>query len=186
MYLIVGLGNPGKEYEKTRHNVGFMVVDYLARALGIAALKEKHKLKALMAEIKVGGHKVIFAEPLTYMNRSGEAVSEIVQWYKIPKDHIILVSDDVDLKLGQLRIRKKGAAGGHKGLESVIQHLKTADFTRLRIGVGRGQAETADYVLGNFPKPELLLIDDAIVRAADAIIHIVYNGADSAMNKFNG
>ena len=184
--MIVGLGNPGKEYEKTRHNVGFMVVDYLARALGINALKEKHKFKALLAEIKIGDHKVIFAEPLTYMNRSGEAVSEIVQWHKIPKNHLILVSDDVDLKLGQLRIRKKGAAGGHKGLESVIQYLKTSDFTRLRIGVGRGQNETADYVLGNFPAAELPLIDETIVQAAEAIIHIIYNGTDSAMNKFNG
>lgn len=183
MYLIAGLGNHGKEYEKTRHNVGFMVIDQLAKTLHIDALKKKHK--AMLAETKIGDHKVILAEPQTFMNLSGEAVAEIAQWYKIPKERIVVISDDVDLETGRIRIRKKGTSGGHKGLDSIIQHLKTTEFTRIRIGVGRGQTETADYVLSNFTKEELPAIGEAIVAAADAAAYLLEHGADAAMNNYN-
>ena len=184
MFLIVGLGNPGKKYSKTRHNVGFMVVDNLVKDMGITTLQGKHK--ALFAQTTLYDHKILLAEPQTFMNLSGESVSEIASWYKIATDHIVVVYDDVDLEPGSIRIREKGSSGGHKGMESIISHVRSMDFPRVRIGIGKDSSiETADYVLSKFTKEELILIDDAISSASDAIKCIIAEGTSAAMNKYN-
>jgi PTH1 family peptidyl-tRNA hydrolase len=186
MYIIVGLGNPGREYENTRHNVGFMTLDQLAKAGGIDILEKKHK--ALIGKGMIDGKKVVLAKPMTYMNLSGESVRELVDFYKIDETaELIVISDDVSLPPGQLRVRKKGSAGGHNGLKNIILHLGHDQFIRLRMGVGEKPAayDMKDYVLGHFTGDDKKLIDEAAKRGADCIRMIMDQGPDAAMNSFN-
>lgn len=185
MYLIIGLGNPGEEYENTRHNLGFKVIEELARRWEISALKSKHH--AFIGEANVGGHKVILVQPQTFMNNSGAAARGLLEWYKINPDHLTVIYDDVDLEVGQIRVREKGAAGGHHGMESVIASLGTSSFARVRIGIGRESltADVTDYVLQKVPPSQREALDAAIITAADAAEEIIGSGLAAAMNKFN-
>lgn len=185
MYLIAGLGNPTREYEKTRHNVGFEAIDILADKAGTTVTEKKHK--ALYGKGYIGGQKVILAKPQTYMNLSGESIREIADFYKIEPENIIILCDDINLSEGQLRIRLKGSAGGHNGLKNIISHLGTQEFTRIRIGVGekpRGM-DLADYVLGRFPKEQQAVMEEAYRDAAEAACMMIEDGADAAMNHYN-
>ena len=185
MYLIAGLGNPTREYEKTRHNVGFEAIDILADKAGTTVTEKKHK--ALYGKGYIGGQKVILAKPQTYMNLSGESIREIADFYKIEPENIIILSDDINLSEGQLRIRLKGSAGGHNGLKNIISHLGTQEFPRIRIGVGekpRGM-DLADYVLGRFPKEQQAVMEEAYRDAAEAACMMIEDGADAAMNHYN-
>lgn len=186
MYLIVGLGNPGREYENTRHNAGYMVVDALAEKCSIDVLEKKHK--ALIGKGVVAGQKCILMKPLTYMNLSGESVMDACQYYKIdPTQELIVISDDISLEVGKLRIRKKGSAGGHNGLKNIIAHFGHDTFMRLKVGVGNKppRMDLADYVLGHFTKEERTLMEEAAGRGAKAIQAILTEGPDKAMNLFN-
>lgn len=180
MFLIVGLGNPGPEYEDTRHNLGFKVVDELASRLGIASLKSKHH--SFIGEGKIGDHRVILAEPQTFMNSSGPAVRGILAWYKLDIKDLILVYDDVDLEVGQIRVREKGSAAGHHGVESVIASLGTAEFARVRIGIGRESltADVTDYVLQKIPPAQRETLSAAVLTAADAVEEIITHGPVAA------
>jgi PTH1 family peptidyl-tRNA hydrolase len=185
MFLIVGLGNPGLEYADTRHNLGFKVIDELAKRLNLSSFK--NKCSALIAEGKLADHKVILAAPQTFMNNSGQAVRELAGWYKVPAAKVIVIYDDVDLEVGQLRVREKGNAGGHHGVESLIAHLGTTDFPRVRLGIGREEmtGDVAEYVLRKVPPAQRLQLEEAVILAADAVEAIVANGVAAAMNKFN-
>lgn len=186
MYIIVGLGNPGREYQNTRHNIGFDVIDRLAAREGISVLEKKHK--ALIGKGLVAGQKCILAKPQTYMNLSGESLRELMDYYKIdPTWELIVISDDVSLPVGMLRVRRKGSSGGHNGLKNIILHLGHDEFIRLRMGVGEKPSgyDLADYVLGHFSGEERKVMDEAAERAADAICKIMRDGADSAMNEYN-
>lgn len=186
MYLIVGLGNPGSKYAKNRHNIGFRVVESLADSNGIKMDTDKHK--GLIGKGAIEGEKVILAKPLTYMNLSGECVRAVADFYKIPMENVIVVFDDISLDVGKLRIRKKGSAGGHNGIKSIISHLGGESFPRLKFGVGDKPSgmDLADYVLGNFSSADEQILKDAIVRACDAVRCMISEGPDSAMNKYNG
>lgn len=186
MYIIVGLGNFAKEYTNTRHNVGFEVIDRLAGQESISVLEMKHK--AAVGRGIIAGQKCILAKPLTYMNLSGECVRELVDYYKADETaELIVISDDICLDVGQLRIRKKGSAGGHNGLKNIIAHLGHDVFVRIRVGVGEKPQgwDLADYVLGHFSKEERKLMDESVSRAADGVRMILSRGADAAMNEFN-
>lgn len=186
MYLIVGLGNPGREYENTRHNAGYMVVDALAEKCGMDVLEKKHK--ALIGKGIVAGQKCILMKPLTYMNLSGESVIDACHYYKIdPTMELIVISDDISLDVGKLRIRKKGSAGGHNGLKNIIAHFGNDTFMRLKVGVGNKppRMDLADYVLGRFTEDERELMREAAKRGAQAIEAILTEGPDKAMNLFN-
>lgn len=186
MYLIVGLGNPGSEYENTRHNIGFDVIETLAKQENISVLEKKHK--AMIGKGQIAGEKVILAKPMTFMNLSGESVRELLNYYKIDEEgQMIVISDDVSLVPGQLRIRKKGSAGGHNGLKNIISHLGHDNFLRIKMGVGEKPKnyDLADYVLGHFTKEERRVMEDAATQATDAIRKILTEGADAAMNVFN-
>ncbi len=183
MWLIVGLGNPGVRYARTRHNIGFMVLDRLAESLGLS-FREKTDYRVCSGSIS--NHKVVLMEPLTFMNRSGSAVKKVFSGYTVPPEQVIVICDDLDLETGRLRIRKSGSSGGHNGVESVIQNLGTRDFIRVRIGIGRDPLIPAeDYVLSRFRKDENALIKEAVSSAVDAISCIVTEGPDRAMNRFN-
>ncbi len=185
MYLIVGLGNPGKEYENTRHNLGFRVVDSLLNDLHISSLKSKHD--SLLAQAEIDGHKLLIAKPQTFMNNSGIAVGQILNWYKINPEKLILIYDDVDLEVGQLRLREKGGTGGHNGVESVIQHVGTTEFPRVRVGIGRDDllSDISDYVLTQIPDGQTQVLNEAVIKAAEAVKLIVSHGINHAMNQFN-
>ncbi len=186
MYIIVGLGNPGKEYVDTRHNIGFDVIDKLAEQEHIDVLEKKHK--ALTGKGYVAGQKCILAKPQTFMNLSGESVRQLVDYYKVDeKTELIVISDDISLAVGQLRVRKKGSAGGHNGLKNIIAHMGHDTFVRVRMGVGEKPKgwDLADYVLGHFDAEERKLMDAAADRAADAIRMILAEDADTAMNEYN-
>ena len=186
-WLLVGLGNPGDQYENTRHNVGFMVADELAERARIPV--QKLKYKALTNTATVGGQKVLIMKPVTYMNLSGEAVRQAADFYKIPPERVLVVSDDTALAVGRLRIRKGGSAGGHNGLKNIILHLGTDQFPRLRLGVGEKphpDYDMADWVLGKFQGEDKKAMDAAVKRAADAVECILSQGLDRGMNKFNG
>lgn len=192
--LIVGLGNPGKEYERTRHNTGFMVLDELARRHR-AEFHRKLRFNALTAEITLSRSNaprstVLLAKPQTFMNNSGASVQALAAWHKLSPQELLVVVDDADLPLGTLRLRESGSGGGQKGLVSVIQHLGAQDFPRLRIGIGRPTAESpnqdlADHVLSTFDKSETPLVKETITRAADAIECALQFGITKAMNEFN-
>ena len=185
MYIIVGLGNPTKEYDKTRHNVGFSVIDVLADRIGIDVSEKKHR--ALCGKGMLEGQKVILAKPQTFMNLSGESVRAMVDFYKVSPDEVIIVYDDISLEPGQLRIRTKGSAGGHNGIKNIIAHLGTQEFPRIKVGVGEKPKymDLADYVLSRFSKGEQELMDDAFRDAADAVAMMISEGMDAAMNHFN-
>lgn len=186
MYIIVGLGNPGKDYDNTRHNIGFQVIDYLADQNGIAVTEKKHK--ALVGKGMIGSEKVILAKPQTYMNLSGESVRELVDYFKIDwEEELIVISDDISLDVGGIRIRKKGSAGGHNGLKNIIQHLGGDGFSRIKMGVGEKPKgyDLADYVLGHFSGEEKNVMADSIKKAAEAIQTIFTEGVDMAMNRYN-
>jgi PTH1 family peptidyl-tRNA hydrolase len=179
--LIVGLGNPGAEYERTRHNIGFNVVDFLAKEWGLTWQHSK-SWHALWAK----GERAILVKPTSYMNRSGEPLSAVANFYKIEPDQILVVLDDLALELGRLRIRLEGGTGGHNGLESIIMHFGTEAIPRLRVGIGAApNAGATDYVLGRFFEEERPVVEKAIVRAADAVKCAIDKGALSAMNLFN-
>ncbi len=185
MYIIVGLGNTTKEYDKTRHNVGFSVIDVLADRIRIDVSEKKHR--ALCGKGMLEGQKVILAKPQTFMNLSGESVRAMVDFYKVSPDEVIIVYDDISLEPGQLRIRTKGSAGGHNGIKNIIAHLGTQEFPRIKVGVGEKPKymDLADYVLSRFSKGEQELMDDAFREAADAVAMMISEGMDAAMNHFN-
>ena len=186
MYLIAGLGNPGKQYEMTRHNIGFHAIDYIADELGVKVTKLKNK--AIYGEGNIAGHKVLLVKPQTYMNLSGDSLVEFTKFYKIPNENVIVISDDIDLAVGRIRIRQKGSAGGHNGLKSIIARLGGENFQRVRIGVGAPAHEDydlADFVLGRFGKDEIPVLEEAIIKADKAVKEIISRGVESAMNKFN-
>lgn len=186
MYLIAGLGNPTKEYAGTRHNIGFDVIDVIAKMHGIAVLEKKHR--AIIGKGYINGCKVILAKPQTYMNLSGESIKEIVNYYKIEADtDLVVIYDDVSLPLGQLRIRKKGSAGGHNGMKSIIAGLGQDVFPRIKMGVGEKPKEydLADYVLGHFTQKERKVMDESARKAADAVSLILKGELDAAMNAYN-
>lgn len=184
MKLIVGLGNPGREYEHTRHNVGFQVAEELAQRYRVT-LKSHAKWKARAAKITEIGDGVLLAEPTTFMNLSGWAVREIADFHKLAPADVLVVVDDADLPLGRLRLRTSGSAGGHNGLKSVIQELGTVEFPRLRVGVGRQAGELKNHVLGRFSADEKAQIDAAVKRAADAAELFARENILAAMNRFN-
>ena len=186
MFIIVGLGNPTKEYNNTRHNIGFDVIDYLADKLGIFVLEKKHK--ALIGKGIMEGQKVILAKPQTYMNLSGESIRELVDYYKIEEEtNLIVIYDDISLDVGQLRIRKKGSVGGHNGIKSILKHLGHDRFLRIKMGVGEKPKgyDLADYVLGHFKKEERILMDESCIKAMEAVKLMVLDETDQAMNIFN-
>lgn len=184
MYAIIGLGNPDKKYEKTRHNVGFDVIDELADQMGIEVKTKRHK--ALCGIGTIGSEKVVLVKPQTYMNLSGESVRAVMDFYKLDaKSDIIVVSDDISLPVGKIRIRTKGSAGGHNGLKSIISHAGTDGFTRIKVGVGANEGDLVKHVLGKFSKQDRVFVDDAIRDAASAAEVIVMYDAQTAMNKYN-
>ncbi len=185
-WLVVGLGNPGEKYENTRHNVGFLTVDELAGRLDIPV--QKLKYRALTNTARLGGAPVLLMKPVTFMNLSGEAVGQAAAFYKIPPERVLVISDDVSLPLGKLRIRKSGSAGGHNGLKNIIQHLGTDAFPRVKIGVGQKphpDYDMADWVLSKFTGEDKKVIAQAVERAADAVACYIQEGPDRAMGKFN-
>ncbi len=184
MYIIAGLGNPGKKYEKTRHNMGFLVLDELASAHEIKIGRIKHK--ALIGEGRIAGEKVVLVKPQTYMNLSGESLREVVKYYNVPDKNLIVIYDDLDLETGTLRIRKKGSAGSHNGMKSVIYQLQTDEFPRIRIGIGEsGGLDRKDFVTAKVADAEAELLAETIRNAARAIDCIIEDGIDEAMNRFN-
>lgn len=186
MYIIVGLGNPDRQYQNTRHNIGFDVIDAIADKNHITVGERKHR--ALIGKGFVGGQKVVLVKPQTYMNLSGESVREVIDFYKVDeKSELIVISDDVSLDVGQIRIRKRGSAGGHNGLKNIILHLGHDEFHRVRMGVGEKPQgyDLVDYVLGHFPKEEREIMDESAKRAADAVEMMITDGADAAMNRYN-
>lgn len=184
MYVIAGLGNPGRQYEKTRHNMGFLVVDEFAAAHGIDVRKIKYK--ALVGEGRVGGEKVLVVKPQTYMNLSGESLREVMAYYDVPMENLIVIYDDMDLETGALRIRKKGSSGSHNGMKSVIYQLQDDEFPRIRIGIGAPPAEDwKDYVTGQVTEKEAPVLAKAVKEAAAALECIITDGIDIAMNRFN-
>ena len=186
-WLLVGLGNPGDKYENTRHNAGYMVVDEIGNRKKIPI--QKLKYKALTNTTELGGQKVLVMKPVTYMNLSGEAVRQAADFYKIPAERILVISDDTALAIGKLRIRKNGSAGGHNGLKSIIQQLGTDQFPRLRVGVGEKphpDYDLAAWVLGHFTGQDKKDMDASVSRAADAVECLLSQGLDRAMNRYNG
>jgi len=185
-WLIAGLGNPGQKYENTRHNVGFRAADALARRAG--ADIRRVRFHALTAEAAIGGQGALLLKPTTFMNLSGEAVGEAARFYKLPPERVLVISDDVDLPLGKLRLRRGGSAGGHNGLKSVIEHLGGDQFPRLKIGVGgkpHPDYDMADWVLGSFHGKDTGVIEEAVLRAAQAVECLLEYGFDKAMNLYN-
>lgn len=186
MFIIAGLGNPGKEYENTRHNAGFMTIDALASKYGIDVIEKKHK--ALVGKGVIEGQKVVLVKPQTYMNSSGESLREVTDYYKIdPETELIVIYDDITLDVGGLRVRPSGSAGGHNGMKSIIAHLGTDKYSRVRVGIGEKPArmDLADWVLGHFPKEDLDNLKGAIDEAVEAVKLIMNDEMDEAMNRYN-
>lgn len=186
MFLIVGLGNPGRQYENTRHNVGFDAIDFLVDEYRIPSSGKQHK--AMYGKGIIEGQKVILAKPMTFMNLSGEAVRALVDYYKVdPETELLVIFDDISLDPGNIRIRKKGSAGGHNGIKSIISHLGTQNFRRIKVGVGEKPKnwDLADYVLGTFSKSDRELVDEALGRTVKAAAMIVRGEIDEAMNLYN-
>ncbi|MBQ2926384.1 MAG: aminoacyl-tRNA hydrolase [Ruminiclostridium sp.] len=186
-WLVVGLGNPGPKYDWTRHNMGFLVIDELAQREKIPV--QKLKFKALTNTVVIGDRSVLLMKPTTYMNLSGGAVGEAARFYKIPPERILVISDDVALPQGKLRIRRSGSAGGHNGLKDIIAHLGGDGFPRIKVGVGgkpHPDSDMADWVLGKFTGQDKKVMEEAIQRAADAVEELLKNGVDQAMSRYNG
>ena len=186
-WLIVGLGNPGREYERTRHNMGFRALDLLAGQLGVSV--KKAKFRALTAQAVYRGQKLVLMKPETFMNASGMAVEQAVQYYKLPPERVLVLFDDISLAPGRIRVRPSGSAGGHNGIKSIIYSLHSEDFPRVKIGVGEKPSpeyDLADWVLGQIPKAQQALIDTALQHAAEAALCIVESGCQRAAAEFNG
>ena len=186
-YMVVGLGNPGSQYEHTRHNAGFLAMDYLAEKYG--ARIDRAKFKALVGEATVAGKRVLLMKPQTFMNLSGEAIGEAARFYKLNADHVIVLSDDVTLDVGRLRVRRKGSAGGHNGLKSIQEHLGTDAYPRVKLGVGQKphpDYDLVDWVLGTFPKEDLQALKEAFPTVASGIERILAGDVDGAMQICNG
>ena len=186
MYLVVGLGNPGRQYEATRHNMGFDTIDYLVEEYKVN--KGGVKFNAMYGKTVIGGEKVILMKPLSFMNLSGGPVRDMVNYFKIdPGTELIVIYDDIDLDPGQLRIRKQGSAGGHNGIKDIIRQLGTEKFLRIKVGVGAKPKgwDLADYVLGRFSTEDRKIVDEAIARAGKAVDIMISQGPDAAMNEFN-
>lgn len=185
MILVVGLGNPGNQYKNTKHNVGFLTVDILAEKLNISV--KKLKFKSLYGETILNTEKLILIKPQTFMNNSGESVREWVSFYKVPPENLIVIQDDIDIPFATLRLRQKGSAGTHNGMKSIIYQIQQDNFPRVKIGVGqkKGPMDLADFVLSGFAKEEQKSIEEVILLAADAVLDIVKNGIEHAMNQYN-
>lgn len=185
MYLIIGLGNPEEEYSKTRHNMGFNTINKLAKKYNIEI--NKSKFQGLYETATIEEQKVVLIKPQTYMNLSGNCVKEFVDFYKVESDNILVIYDDMDIEPGTIKIRKKGSAGGHNGMKSIIQMLGTEEFPRIRIGIGRPEhnGDEINYVIGAIPDEEIPKLEEGTEKAKEAVIEILRNGIDSAMNKFN-
>ncbi len=183
MWLVVGLGNPGARYSRTRHNAGFLVAESFAAAHG---LDFREKAEYRICDGSIDGDRVVVMEPLTFMNRSGLAVKKVVGKYNIPPERVIVIHDDLDMDTGRLKIRRKGSSGGHKGVESVIEFIGSRDFVRVKIGIGRDEAMPVEaYVLSKFRREELPLIRESVGLAAESIGVIISAGVDKAMNRYN-
>ncbi|MBQ4518944.1 MAG: aminoacyl-tRNA hydrolase [Clostridia bacterium] len=185
MYVILGIGNPGKQYENTKHNIGFISLDFLAASLGIQM--NKIKFKALVGEGYLGSEKVLLVKPQTFVNLSGESVAEIMNFYKLPPENLIVIYDDINLDAGRIRIRPKGSDGGHNGIKSILYHLKSDNFPRIRLGVGMKPQgyDLADWVLSKFTDEEIKVMSKAVDLVPDMVEEIIKRGAASAMNRFN-
>lgn len=185
MYIIAGLGNPGEKYENTRHNAGFLVIDELAEKYNISVDMVKHK--GLIGKGTIEGNKVVLVKPLTYMNESGQCIREVMDYYKADIDDFIVIFDDISLDPGKLRIRPKGSAGGHNGIKSIIAHLGSDAFKRVKFGVGSKPSgwDLADWVLARFPKEQDKMLEEARKRACEAVACMITEDVTSAMNKYN-
>ncbi|MBI1795305.1 MAG: aminoacyl-tRNA hydrolase [Chloroflexi bacterium] len=185
-FLLIGLGNPGREYKDNRHNFGFMLIDRIAVRLNARGMKLQSK--AIVTNATYEERKLILAKPQTYMNLSGHSVQGLAHFYKLPLENLLVAHDDLDLPFGTIRLRPGGGPGGQKGVASAIERLGTKDFARLRLGIGRppGRMDPAAYVLQDFSRDEMKTLSDVLDRAADAALEFVVNGLDKAMNKFNG
>ena len=184
MFLIVGLGNPGIKYENTRHNIGFKVIDNIAKEYNIEI--NRQKFKGVYGEGFINGEKVILLKPTTYMNLSGESIREVVDFYKLTCEDIVVIYDDISLDVGRLRIREKGSAGGHNGIKSIIAHLGTDVFPRIKVGVGQPNVDLVNYVLGKFTDEEMEVLSESIDASTKAVSEIIKYDVNTAMNKFNG
>lgn len=184
MFLIVGLGNPGREYENTRHNIGFKVIDNIAKEYNIDI--NRQKFKGTYGEGFIDGEKVILLKPTTYMNLSGESIREVMDFYKITSEQLLVIYDDISLDVGRLRIREKGSAGGHNGIKSIIAHLGTDIFSRIKVGVGQPNVDLVNYVLGKFTQEEMEVLKQSIDASTKATREIIKNDVKIAMNQFNG
>mgnify|MGYP003593607736 CR=1 FL=1 len=184
MFLIVGLGNPGKEYEDTRHNIGFKVVDNIAKEYNIEI--NRQKFKGAYGEGFINGKKVMLLKPTTYMNLSGESVREVLDFYNLESNEILVIYDDISLDVGRLRIREKGSAGGHNGIKSIIAHVGNDIFPRIKVGVGQPNLNLVKHVLGRFTKEEMTILDESIEAATKAAAEIIKGDIKTAMNQFNG
>ncbi len=185
MYVILGIGNPGKQYENTKHNIGFISLDFLAASLGVQM--NKIKFKALVGEGYLGSEKVLLVKPQTFVNLSGESVAEIMNFYKLPPENLIVIYDDINLDAGRIRIRPKGSDGGHNGIKSILYHLKSDNFPRIRLGVGMKPQgyDLADWVLSKFTDEEIKVMSKAVDLVPDMVEEIIKRGPASAMNRFN-
>ncbi|MEE1312312.1 MAG: aminoacyl-tRNA hydrolase [Lachnospiraceae bacterium] len=185
MIAIVGLGNPDRKYHGTRHNIGFQTIDYLSDKYNISVDMKKHK--GLIGKGIIDGQKVLLVKPMTYMNLSGECLRQVMDYYKLEPQDFIVIYDDISLDVGQLRIRKKGSAGGHNGIKSIISHLGSMEFPRIKIGVGEKPKgyDLADYVLGHFTKEELAIYEECMPDIAGAVELMVWDDIDKAMNQYN-
>jgi PTH1 family peptidyl-tRNA hydrolase len=184
MFLIVGLGNPGKEYEETRHNIGFKVVDNIAKEYNIEI--NRQKFKGTYGEGFIESEKVMLLKPTTFMNLSGESVRAVVDFYNLDNDKILVIYDDISLEVGTLRIREKGSAGGHNGIKSIIAHLGSDVFSRIKVGVGQPNGDLIKYVLGKFTKEEVVVLSETIEASTKATRDIIKSDVKTAMNQFNG
>lgn len=184
MFLIVGLGNPGREYENTRHNVGFDAIDVIADKYNIDV--SRTKFKGVYGEGFIGGEKVILLKPTTYMNLSGDSIREVMDFYKLSNEDILVIYDDITLDVGRIRIREKGSAGGHNGIKSIIANTGSDVFPRIKVGAGKPQGDLVKHVLGNFSKEERADLDKVLEAVAMAAEEIIKNDTKEAMNKYNG
>ncbi|MCM1992061.1 aminoacyl-tRNA hydrolase [Oceanirhabdus seepicola] len=184
MYLVVGLGNPGVEYENTRHNVGFKVIDKLIDMYKISM--DRKKFKGICVDLRIGSEKVILLKPQTYMNLSGESVVEVVNYFDIPNENIIVLHDDVSIDVGRLRIRKNGSSGGQNGIKNIIKMLNSDEFNRVKIGVGKAQHDMISHVLGKFPTEEEEVMEKVYDQVVKSVVYMIENNVDKAMNVFNG
>ena len=185
MYLIVGLGNPEADYSKTRHNMGFNVINKLSEKYDIEV--NKNKYKGLVGKGIIENEKVILLKPQTYMNLSGESIKECVDFYKLENENIIIIYDDIDIEPGEIKLRKQGGPGSHNGMKSVVKELNTQEFSRVRIGIGcpEDKSKLIDYVIGAIDEEHIPLLEEGVAKATDAVIEIIKNGIDIAMNKYN-